>query len=149
MEYDEIIPGRLYAGKQIDAAGWKALQKLGVSSIVNLRTEPDRVPADYRWPLHEHWFRLSDTSRPQLQQLVQMVNAAIHDLNEGRVLYVHDVAGRNRLGFFLTALLMRIDRLPWHSALKRARELRPVLAPRSQFRDLLADYQRYLQIPNG
>ncbi|ASS74243.1 hypothetical protein CIG75_04090 [Tumebacillus algifaecis] len=149
MDYDTIIPGRLYGGGRIDQQGWQKLRTLGVSAILNVRQAEDQIPAGGPIPIAMYWFRLGDKSKPALSELVQAVETVVYWLECGRIVYVHDEEGRNRLGFLLTAILMRLYRLPWQSALSKARERRGVLAPRAQFRELLADYQRYLQIPNG
>ncbi|TCP58178.1 dual specificity protein phosphatase-like protein [Tumebacillus sp. BK434] len=146
MQIAEFIPGRLYGGTQIDGEGWRRLAQLGVTAILNVREREEDVPGSYPYPLAVYQFPLENKSSPPLQELVQAVETVVSWLAEGRIVYVHDVAGKNRLGFLLTAILMRLYRLPWRTALEKAREQRPVLAPRSQFQLILERYERFLQI---
>jgi protein-tyrosine phosphatase len=144
MKYSEIIPGRLYAGKRLcDAKNWEELHRLGVDAIVNIRSRPDRIPLDFP-PIPMLFFKLSNKEKPSLRRLHAFVSQAVRWLNEGHTLYVHDVGGRNRLGFFLTALFMCLYQIPYQQALQTVKQQRPQLSPRRQFVKLLHDYEREL-----
>ena len=144
MEYNEMIPGRVYAGERLrDGADWEELRRLNVNAIVNISSEPDDIPSDYpdAWLLH---FPLGNKDKPPLPYLTESVDQTITRLKEGRILYIHDISGRNRLGFFLTALFMRLYRRPSEEALQAVKSKRPILSPRYQFLELLCDYERQL-----
>ena len=144
MKYSEIIPGRVYAGTHPDAEGWEALERLNVSAVINLTRRPDEPPNNYPLPLELLWFRLGNRAHPPLHHLIVAVEQAVAWLKEGRILYIHDISGRNRLGFFVIALLMRLYRLDYAQARALARQRRHQLSPRRQFVELLCEYEEYL-----
>ncbi|KEO83698.1 protein-tyrosine phosphatase family protein [Tumebacillus flagellatus] len=145
MEYSEFIPGKLYAGPRPDAKGWKQLQYLHVDAIVNIREKPDNPPSQYPQLLMQH-YKLADKEHTSLQELIPYVEQTVAWLAQGHTVYVHDVAGRNRLGYFMTALYMRLCRLPYQQALDKVRSIRPQLSPRRQFVAVLREYERFLRI---
>jgi hypothetical protein len=144
MEINEFLPGRLYGGGKIDEDGWETLRCLNVTAIVNVSDRPDHPPADYQIPIL--YFKLGNRDKPRLARLHAAVEQTRAWLEQGHVVYVHDIAGRNRLGFFLTALFMSIFRVPYDSALAVLRRKRAMLAPRRQFRQLLQEYDLFLHI---
>ena len=115
-----------------------------VHAIINVGDQKDLPPDGYPPPLDILWFCLGNKSDPQMHLLVDAVEQAARWLQEGRVLYVHDIAGRNRLGFFVIALLMRLYHLPYEEARKLAKQKRPKLAPRKQFVKRLREYEAFL-----
>lgn len=143
MNYTEFIPGKLYAGSRPDAKGWKQLQRLHVDAIVNIREKPDRSPSQYPPLLHQH-YKLADKGTTSVHELVPHVEQTVAWLAEGHTVYVHDIGGRNRLGFFMTALYMRMCRLPYQQAFEKVRSIRPQLSPRRRFVSVLHEYERFL-----
>lgn len=143
MDYSVLIPGRLYAGTKIGQDDWSTIRQLHVNAIVNVSDRPDRFPSDTP-PLPVLFFKLSNREKPSLQRLQNAVERTVNWLQQGYVLYIHDLAGINRLGFFLTALYMRLFHLPYEQALQEVRKSRPQVAPRYQFVDLLKEYQSSL-----
>jgi protein-tyrosine phosphatase len=140
VDYSEIIPGRLYAGEKVDKKGWRILEQLHADSIVNLRREKDHIPTWFP-PVLMLWFPLGNKEKPPVERLHQAVEETIRWLDEGRIIYVHDMAGRNRLGFFLTALFMRLYLIPSGAALRLVKQKRPVVSPRRQFLEVLKEYE--------
>jgi protein-tyrosine phosphatase len=144
MDYTEMIPGRLYAGSRPKSdQDWRTLQNLNVNAIVNIREEADLLPTWFA-PIPILHFPIGNKSRPSLQTLDYFVTNTISWLAAGRTIYIHDVSGRNRLGFFLIALYMRMYHIPYDKAFQMVRKQRPKIAPRYQFIDLLHEYERTL-----
>ncbi|GIM48130.1 hypothetical protein DNHGIG_36790 [Collibacillus ludicampi] len=143
MDISEIIPGILYAGERVDEKGWMTLAQLHVNGIVNLSKKED-VPPDWISPLRVLRFPLGNKEKPSVNRLRQAVEETIRWLNDGYIIYVHDVAGKNRLGFFLTALFMRMYHLSCEKALRTVKQIRPVLSPRRQFLQVLKEYEQTL-----
>jgi hypothetical protein len=144
MDCNEILPGRLYGGGKIDKDEWHTLRELGVTAIVNVSDRPDHPPADFNVPVL--YFKLGNRDYPSLARLHAAVEQTLAWLEQGHVVYVHDIAGRNRLGFFLAAIFMNLFRIPSDVALTVLRRNNPKLAPRRQFRQILEKYERFLNI---
>jgi protein-tyrosine phosphatase len=143
MDFSEIIPGHLYAGERVDKEGWRILARLHVNGIVNLSKRKEVAP-DWFPPLRVLNFPLGNKEEPHVNRLRQAVDETIRWLNNGTIIYAHDVAGKNRLGFFLTALFMRMYHLPLEGALRIVKQLRPVLSPHRQFLQVLNEYEQTL-----
>ncbi|MBL0387825.1 dual specificity protein phosphatase family protein [Tumebacillus sp. ITR2] len=145
MNYSEFIPGKLYAGSRPDEKGWQQLQNLHVDAIVNIREKTDHPPSQCPQMLMQH-YKLADKGHTSVHELVPHVEQTVAWLAQGYTVYVHDIAGRNRLGYFMTALYMRLYCLPYQQALKKVRSIRPKLSPRRQFVAVLHEYERFLRI---
>jgi protein-tyrosine phosphatase len=141
MEFNEFLPGRLFAGTKPDSMGWRTLRKLNIGAILDISDQPDHAPADFP-PIPILYFKLGNKEIPTLQQLNAFVRQVMCFLEQGVAVYVHDISGRNRLGFFMTALYMQMYHLPFAQALEAVRRKRPQLSPRGHFVKLLQEYQR-------
>jgi protein-tyrosine phosphatase len=85
--------------------------------------------------------RLGNKEKNPLERLHQSVKETVRWQDEGKIIYVHCRAGRNRSGFFLTALFMRLYHLSPEDALQLVRKKRPEVSPRRQFSKVLKEHE--------
>ncbi|KIL37577.1 hypothetical protein SD71_02915 [Cohnella kolymensis] len=137
-----VIPNRLYAGGKLDQQGWRFIA-LNVNTVVNLRTVQDHPPFDFTGRLLL-WTPILDPVPPSLQWVISVTRLMNGLLDTGNVIYVHDTAGINRLGFILTALFMQRFGYGRDTALTLLRQMKPDLNPNPPYMALLASFEAYL-----
>ena len=144
MKIYEFIPGQLYGGGAIDQAGWHFIAN-NVNVILSVRIVPDTPPISL--PHHLMlWFPIDDKIAPDLSWVINTVHWMNVLLDTGNVLYVHDTAGINRLGFVLTAFYMQRFGMSLEKALFILRQKKPNLQPRPWYMALLYQYQQFLSL---
>jgi protein-tyrosine phosphatase len=142
MMITTIIPNRLYAGGKLDREGWEFVAR-HIHAVINLRMEPDHPPFDFigRKLL---WTPLLDKHPPDLNWVITVTHLMNVLLYKGDVIYVHDTAGINRLGFILTAFYMQRHGYSRDTALAVLRQAKPNLNPNPGYMALLACFEKYL-----
>ncbi|TLS35196.1 protein-tyrosine phosphatase family protein [Pseudalkalibacillus caeni] len=142
MPITEIIPNRLYAGSILEDGDWIFVNHR-INAILNVSDRQYKIPINFinRILLYAP---ILDQRSPDLHWLITVINTLQLLLTNGYVVYVHDVAGINRLGFILTAYFMKLQCWPQKEALQFVKKLKPDLAPKPWYIKLLNDYERYL-----
>lgn len=144
MDVVEMIPKQLYAGGKPNAETWAFIQG-NVSAILNVRDIQDSPP----FPFYERlliWAPILDKKAPDLPWVISVTNMANLLLDYGHILYIHDTAGINRLGFILTALFMRRFGCSLTRALYEVQQKKADTNPRPWYIALLRQYEAYLSI---
>lgn len=136
MEIHEFLPG-LYGGGRLDLDPrcWSFIRS-HIDVVVNLRTVPDSPPFDFTGR-RLLWVPIRDKQAPDLSWIRDMVLLLDRWLDDGHSIYVHDTGGINRLGFMVTAIMMKRCGLPLNRALDQARRIKPDLHPKPWYMDLL------------
>jgi protein-tyrosine phosphatase len=142
MTIATIIPNRLYAGGMLDRAGWEFVAQ-HIHVVLNLRTVPDFPPFDFTGR-SLIWTPILDKVPPDLHWVISVTDLMNVLLNDGNVMYVHDTAGINRLGFILTAIYMLRTGYNRDTALALLRQIKPNLNPNPAYMALLAQFEQYL-----
>jgi protein tyrosine/serine phosphatase len=108
-----IVSGQLYRGAQPDDRGFAELARLGISVVVNLRHERDRIAHERRVTenlgLHYvsiPWRGHDDPKAEQVAQFLRLVRD-----NPGRKVFVHCERGAERTGVMVACY--RISRAQW------------------------------------
>lgn len=142
MAIVEFLP-RLYGGGHLDDRGWQFIRE-HVNVVINIREKRDEPPFDFSNGILIHK-PLKNDEPPKLPWVVEMMRTMNALLATGHVLYVHDTAGRNRLGFILTAFYMQRFRCTRDVALREMRKKKSDLKPNRKYMQLLSDYETYLR----
>jgi protein-tyrosine phosphatase len=143
MNIVSIIPNQLYAGGKLDSTGWAFVAQY-IDAVLNVRTYQDKPPFDFtgRKLL---WTPILDKVPPNLNWVISLVKLMNVLLDTGHVMYVHDTAGINRLGFILTAYYMQRYGYNRDTALYILRHKKPDLNPNPGYMALLSIYEDYLK----
>ncbi|UZJ79617.1 dual specificity protein phosphatase family protein [Fictibacillus sp. KU28468] len=139
----EMIPGKLYIGGLIRSEDWGFIQQ-NITAIINLRTTPDDPPFDFSGRVMI-WAPLTVYYAPDIPWVVKMMNQMNQLLDSGYRILVHDTAGYQRLGFFITAFFMQRFNLEHDQALAMVRQRKPDLDPPPNYMELLKTYGVYLK----
>lgn len=144
MEIHEFLP-RLYGGGRLDLDPrcWSFIRS-HIDVVVNLRTIPDSPPFDFTGR-RLLWMPIRDKRAPDLSWTRDMILLLDHWLDAGHSIYVHDTRGINRLGFMVTAMLMKRCGLPLNRALDQARRIKSNLLPKPWYMELLRQLETHLQ----
>ena len=145
-DISEIVEGKLYLGSKDPAADLAALQRRGVTHVVNCTAdgiegavpnhhERDGVLAYYRLPL------LDGPKCSLLPLLPTALDWAVGAVEGGGVVFAHCHAGSSRSGAFVCAFLMATQQLSFADAWASARAKRPVVKPNAGFKAHLRAYQ--------
>ena len=145
-DISEIVEGKLYLGSKDPAADLAALQRRGVTHVVNCTAdgiegavpnhhERDGVLAYYRLPL------LDGPKCSLLPLLPTALDWAMGAVEGGGVVFAHCHAGSSRSGAFVCAFLMATQQLSFADAWASARAKRPVVKPNAGFKAHLRAYQ--------
>ncbi|MBE1554300.1 protein-tyrosine phosphatase family protein [Sporosarcina limicola] len=130
--YEELIPGRIFIGG-IDAID-DLLANEKVDVIYDLRAEVNG-PLSSDISVHQP---IVDDAEQQDASIKAAVNEVIDAYNAGKNVYFHCNTGRGRGGTIATATLLELGLA--HSvdeAEQKAKEIRPEINPRPQFKDAL------------
>ncbi len=138
----EITP-QLYLGGQHRRRGWPKMQKMGFTTIVNMRESwhddtAQGISGDY----HLHLVTQDNTPPmlAQLQEGVVFIQAAVE---RGDKVYVHCGVGVGRAPIMAAAYLVSTGLTP-DEALRKIRAIRPFVHPTSTQRARLVDFAEYL-----
>jgi hypothetical protein len=143
MAIVEFLPGQLYGGGHLDDKGWRYLHGR-VNTILNMQEKSDKPPFDPGHYLLIHK-PLDNDDPPRFSWLPETMAQMNQLLGTGHVLYVHDTAGRNRLGFVVTAFYMQRFGLSRDEALRKVREKKSDIKPNKRYMARLAEYEKYLR----
>ncbi|MBE2236656.1 MAG: dual specificity protein phosphatase family protein [Caldilineaceae bacterium] len=104
LKYSRVTP-QLYVGSQFNAAGRRALERAGISAVVNLRTEFDDAAYGLAFPNYCYLPTVDDTSPSpaHFQKGVDFIQAQIE---AGGAVYVHCKAGVGRAPTMAAAYLI-------------------------------------------
>ncbi|MBT2694062.1 dual specificity protein phosphatase family protein [Bacillus sp. ISL-55] len=142
MSFTEMIPGRMYVGGRISSRDWPFVYH-HITSIVNLRTKPDRPPFDFSQRMMI-WAPLTIKVAPSIDWIERLMGQ-INDLvvNRHRIL-IHDTFGYQRLGFVIAAYYMQRFQLNRNQALYAVRKKKPDIQPTPNYMEVLTEYERHL-----
>jgi protein tyrosine phosphatase (PTP) superfamily phosphohydrolase (DUF442 family) len=124
--YSRITP-HLHVGGQYTAAGWRRLQKRGVTAVVNMRDEFDDAEAGVA-PERYLFLPTVDDTPPTIAQLCQGVRFIQREIEAGGQVYVHCMLGVGRSVTMVAAYLVATGMTP-AAALKAIRRRRPFIQP--------------------
>lgn len=124
--YSRITP-QLHVGGQFTAAGWRRLQKRGVTAVVNLRDEFDDIEAGIA-PERYLFLPTVDDTPPTIAQLCQGVRFIHHEIDAGGEVYVHCMLGVGRSATLVAAYLVATGLSP-SAAWAKIRRHRPFIQP--------------------
>jgi protein-tyrosine phosphatase len=142
MAIVEFFPG-LYGGGKLDDKGWRFIRE-HVNVVINIREKRDKPPFDFANGILLHK-PLQNDEPPKRSWVVEMMDTMNRLLATGHVLYVHDTAGRNRLGFVLAAFCMQRCGCTRDEALREMRKKKSNLKPNHKYMRLLNEYETYLR----
>lgn len=148
MPIVEFLPGRLYGGGHLDEKGWQFVRHRGINAIINVSDKREKPPANLGNRLIVNKL-LDNDDPPKLPWVPETMGLMNQLLGSGHVLYVHDTAGHNRLGFLLTAYYMQRFGLSRDEALRALRQKKADLKPNKKYIALLGDYEAYLRSHRG
>lgn len=124
------ITPHLYVGGQHRANGWKRMQAMGITAIVNLREAnyDDHVQGI----VPERYLHLPtmDNTPPSLEDLHAGAAFITDEIARGGRIYVHCASGVGRAPTLAAAYLISTGLTP-QEALKTIKKARPFIAPRS------------------
>ena len=121
------INANIHLGGQYTAAGWRRLQRRGVTAVVNLRAEFDDAEADIA-PAQYLYLPTVDDTPPTIAQLCQGVRFIQHQIDAGGEVYVHCMLGVGRSVTLVAAYLVAKGMKP-AAAWQEIRRLRPFIQP--------------------
>lgn len=142
--YSEVLPN-LWVGGQHYGHGIEHMKKVGLSTIVNLRTSPDdaangRTTGNYLWlPTTDH----TPPSLDDIQRAVDFIDAAMAN---GEKVYVHCRAGVGRAPTMTACYLVSKAYTP-HDAWEKLRKVRPFIYPTSTQLAQVESYYQSLHAP--
>ena len=122
------ITPQLYVGGQHNHRGWRKMQDMGITAIVNMREEQydDRA----RQIAPENYLHLPtiDGTPPTLEHLCEGVAFITDQIAKGNKVYIHCASGFHRAATMTTAYLMSTGLTP-ADALAQIRKVRPFARP--------------------
>jgi hypothetical protein len=124
--YSRITP-HIHLGGQYTAAGWRRLQKRGVTAVVNMRDEFDDAEAGIA-PEHYLFLPTIDDTPPTIAQLCQGVRFIRREIEVGGQVYIHCMLGVGRSVTMVAAYLVATGMAP-AAAWKAIRRRRPFIQP--------------------
>ena len=89
------ITEQLYVGEQFKRRGWRALQREGVTAVINMRGEYDDLKLGIDIPTYHH-IPTTDLLPPTVEQLREGVRAITGAIARGEKVYIHCRAGEGR-----------------------------------------------------
>ncbi len=125
MPFVKITP-KLYVGPQLDRSGWRRLNKLGVTSIVNLRVEMDDREKGIH-PDHYLWLPTIDHTSPTVEQMKKGAAFIKERIDAGESVYIHCAAGVGRAPLVAAAYLVS-EGMTVEQARTFLRERRPFIS---------------------
>ena len=139
------VTPQLWVGGELGPRDWPALQKAGVSAVINLQQEQQDV-----WSGRERiesylWLPSPDGMAPSIAQLRQGVAFIGASLEAGLSVFVHCKAGQGRAPLLCACYLITLGATPLE-AISRVRQARPrtLLTPDQsvRLREFATQYQK-------
>lgn len=124
--YSEVLP-TVWVGGQHYRHGVQHMRKIGLSAIVNLRTEPDDAAMN-RVTERYLWLPTTDHTPPTLADIQRAVDFIDGEIAAGGKVYVHCRAGVGRGPTMVACYLVSKDHTP-HEAWGKLRKVRPFIYP--------------------
>lgn len=121
------ITAHLHVGGQYTAAGWRRLERRGVTAVVNMRDEFDDAEAGIA-PARYLFLPTVDDTPPTVAQLCQGVRFMHREIAGGGQVYVHCMLGVGRSVTMIAAYLVATGMTPT-DAWKTIRRRRPFIQP--------------------
>jgi protein tyrosine phosphatase (PTP) superfamily phosphohydrolase (DUF442 family) len=121
------ITEHLHVGGQYTVAGWRRLQRRGITAVVNMRDEFDDAEAAIAPPKYLYLPTVDDTP-PSVAQLSQGVRFIYNEAKSGGQVYVHCMLGVGRSVTMVAAYLVATGMSPT-AAWKTIRRRRPFIQP--------------------
>lgn len=126
MARSEITP-QLYLGGQYSKRGYKKMQDIGITAIVNMRETPAPIYQDLP-SLHILHLPTKDMNQPTIQDLLKGIQFIQKELDHGGKVYIHCRLGEGRGPTMMIAYLMSRGMTP-EDALKLVKDVRPFVRP--------------------
>ncbi len=124
LRYSRVTP-QLYVGPQFNAAGKRALERAGVTAVVNLRTEFDDAAHGLAFP-HYCYLPTVDDDSPSAAHFQRGVDFIQTQIAAGGKVYIHCKAGVGRAPTLAAAFLIaQGDSLD--AAIARIKQTRPFI----------------------
>ena len=124
LRYSRITP-QLYVGPQFNAAGKRALEREGITAVVNLRTEFDDAAHGLAFP-HYCYLPTVDDDSPSTEHFQRGVDFIQAQIAAGGKVYIHCKAGVGRAPTLAAAyLIAQGDSLD--AAIARIKQARPFI----------------------
>lgn len=139
LQYSRITP-HIHLGGQYTAAGWRRLQKRGVTAVVNMRDEFDDAEAGIA-PEHYLFLPTVDDTPPTIAQLCQGVRFIHQQIGAGGQVYVHCMLGVGRSVTMVAAYLVATGMSPsvaWKTIRRRRPFIQPTLAQEARLAEFAA-----------
>ncbi len=121
------ITSHLHVGGQYTGAGWRRLQKRGITAVVNLRDEFDDAEAGIA-PENYLFLPTVDDTPPTIAQLCQGIRFMHQQIDAGGEVYVHCMLGVGRSVTLVAAYLVTTGLTPV-AAWRAVRRRRPFIQP--------------------
>lgn len=124
LRYSRVTP-QLYVGPQFNAAGKRALEREGITAVVNLRTEFDDAAHGLAFP-HYCYLPTVDDDSPSSEHFQRGVDFIQAQIATGGKVYIHCKAGVGRAPTLAAAYLVaQGDSLD--TAIARIKQVRPFI----------------------
>ncbi len=122
----QVTP-QLFVGAQFGRRGWRALQRWGISAVVNLRGEFDdrRLGVDLGRYLY---IPTEDDQTPSVDELRQGAEFIAGEIHQGGKVYIHCGSGVGRAPTMAAAYLISLGHVP-EEAWEIIRRARPFIRP--------------------
>lgn len=139
-----IMPG-LYVGGQQRAKGWPAMQREGITAVVNMReAKHDDLAAGIGGERHLHLPTRDNTPVP-FAALEQAADFIHDEIERGGKVYVHCGVGVGRAPSAAASYLIKHKRMSAVQALATIREKRPFIHLTQKQREQLSAWEAYLR----
>lgn len=134
------ITANLHLGGQYTMAGWRRLQRRGVTAVVNLRDEFDDAEAGIA-PEHYLFLPTIDDTPPTIAQLCQGVRFIRREIEMGGQVYVHCMLGVGRSVTMVAAYLVATGMSPavaWRTIQRRRPFIQPTVGQEARLVEFAA-----------
>ncbi|CAG9327291.1 unnamed protein product [Blepharisma stoltei] len=131
IDPDEIIPN-LYLGSIEAACDSRLLQSLGINIIIQVLEDPRECRVFDQFQYYQ--IRIGDWPTANITKYLPNAIRFIHrNLNEGKKIFVHCVAGVSRSATIVIAYMMALRKWEYEEAIKYVRSKRSRVAPNNGF----------------
>ena len=140
------VLSNLYVCGQIRPEGWRRLQALGVTSIVNMRREHDDRAAGIEIdPAHYLHLPTVDDTPVSLEDLKRGADWIAGQMEGGGAVYIHCAAGSGRAPSMGAAYLITHHGMTTDEALSTIRKVRPFIMPLPGQLTRLREYEVWIK----
>lgn len=142
-KYSEISPN-LYLGGQHRPKGWQAMEKHGITAVVNMREDHySDLTHSIGGKKHLHLIT-RDNTPPKLEDLVEGVKFISQEIDDGGKVYIHCGVGVGRAPTMTAAYLISTGMSP-DEAMKAIQKVRPFVHLTGKQRGILDEFADYWQ----